>query len=132
MNLIICLDDKNGYSFASRRQSSDKVQIAKMLELVGENKLFINDYSSKLFSELTGNVTVSPMPHKSADVGDYCFIENIDLDGVNAEKIVIYRWNRHYPSDKKFPEKLLSGKTLKSTIDFVGNSHEKITEEVYE
>lgn len=131
MNLIICLDDKNGYCFASRRQSSDKIQIEKMLALVGKNKLFLNAYSAKLFGELP-NITVCENPLEGAKNGDYCFIENITLNDISTEKVIIYRWNRHYPSDKKFPEKLLSGKALKSTIDFVGNSHERITEEVYE
>ena len=132
MNLIVCLDDKNGYSFASRRQTKDRVQLSDMLAFVGKNNLFLTDYSSKLFSEIPANVKITNTPQKSADTGDFCFIENIAIDDINAEKIIIYRWNRSYPSDKKFPENLLAGKTLVSSYDFKGYSHEKITREVYE
>lgn len=132
MNLIVCLDDKNGYSFASRRQTKDRVQLSDMLAFVGKNNLFLTDYSSKLFSEIPANVKITNTPQKSADTGDFCFIENIAIDDINAEKIIIYRWNRSYPSDKKFSENLLAGKTLVSTTEFEGSSHEKITREVYE
>lgn len=132
MNLIVCLDDKNGYSFASRRQTKDRVQLSDMLAFVGKNNLFLTDYSSKLFSEIPANVKITNTPQKSADTGDFCFIENIAIDDINAEKIIIYRWNRSYPSDKKFSENLLAGKTLVSSYDFKGYSHEKITREVYE
>ena len=132
MNIIICLDEKNGYCFASRRQSKDRVQLAKMLELVGDNKLCLTGYSAKLFEKAPKNAIVCEDPLKSAAKGDYCFIENIDLDNVLAEKIVIYRWNRRYPSDKKLPQSFLQGKRLISVMDFAGNSHEKITQEVYE
>lgn len=132
MNLIVCLDDKNGYSFASRRQTKDRVQLNDMLAFVGKNNLFLTDYSSKLFSEIPANVKITNTPQQSADTGDFCFIENIAIDDINAEKIIIYRWNRSYPSDKKFSENLLAGKTLVSTTEFRGSSHEKITREVYE
>ena len=132
MNLIVCLDDKNGYSFASRRQTKDRVQLSDMLAFVGKNNLFLTDYSSKLFSEIPANVKITNTPQKSAGTGDFCFIENITIEEINAERIIIYRWNRSYPSDKKFPIELLSGKTLVSSYDFKGYSHEKITREVYE
>ena len=132
MNLIICLDTKNGYSFASRRQSRDRIQLKKMLDLVGDKRLFLNEYSSKLFEETPSNVTVCDNPLKAAKEGDFCFVENLDVDNVKAEKIIIYRWNRHYPSDKIFTQNLLCDKVLVSAEEFVGNSHEKITQEVYE
>ena len=132
MNLIICLDDKNGYSFASRRQSKDRVQLERMLELVGERKLYLNSYSSKLFESLPDNVVVSDTPQFSAGQDDYCFVENINIISTNIDSLIIYRWNRHYPSDKQLPQELLSGKKLVSSTDFVGHSHEKITEEVYQ
>lgn len=131
MNLIVCLDDNNGYSFASRRQSRDKVQLEKMLKTVGESNLFVNDYTAKLFDALPSNVIVSDNPLTAAQTGEYCFIENITISNIQPEKVIIYRWNRHYPSDKKLPSELLSNKKLLSSTDFAGNSHEKITEEVY-
>jgi len=44
----------------------------------------------------------------------------------------LFRWNRIYPSDVKFPIKLDQGQWHRvSTEDFLGSSHEKITMEVY-
>ena len=61
-------------------------------------------------------------------------MEKADLRPV-AEKItqiVLYRWNRHYPADKKFPAELFADRwTMISQRDFPGSSHERITEEVY-
>ena len=46
------------------------------------------------------------------------------------EKIVLFRWNRHYPADAHFQ---FPGKwALTAREDFPGSSHEKITMEVYE
>ena len=132
MKLIVCLDDKNGFSFAKRRQSRDAVQLEKMLELVGDCKLFVNEYTAKLFDSCPQNVVVCENPFQSADENSFCFAENIDIPTLDFEKIIIYRWNRHYPSDKKLPLELLNNKKLVSSTDFAGNSHEKITEEVYE
>ena len=39
MNIIVCLDDKNGMMFNKRRQSQDRVLRQRMLELAGEKKL---------------------------------------------------------------------------------------------
>ena len=47
-------------------------------------------------------------------------------------KIVLYRWNRHYPSDVKWEPDLEGlGFALTETTEFPGTSHEKITREVY-
>ena len=131
MNLIVCVDDKYGMAFFGKRQSRDKVQIQKMLDLVGENKLFISEYSLCLFEELPKNVSVSNDFLTLAKTGDFCFVERESLCDAQIEEIIIYKWNRAYPSDLKLSSELLSGKTLVSTKEFKGNSHEKITEEVY-
>lgn len=132
MNLIICLDNSGGYSFAGRRQSSDKIQLQDMLELVGENKLFLTEYSANLFDNTPKNVIVCDNPLLVAEDNDYCFIENTDIIDASINKLVIYRWNRAYPSDKSLNPSLLEGKKMVQTIDFVGNSHEKITREIFE
>lgn len=131
MKLIICLDDKNGIAFADRRQSRDKQQVLRMLETVGNAKLYVSDYSAALFGSIPDNVIISATPLYDAGQGDYCFVEREEVFSVEPEEIIIYRWNRVYPSDIKFDTELLVGKTLASTFEFCGNSHEKITEEVY-
>ena len=106
MRLIICLDDKNGYSFANRRQSRDKIQLAKMLELVGDSTLLLNEYSAKLLENPPNNVKVTENFLKTAAEDDFCFVENLDISKhLSAVKqLIVYRWNRAYPySDKLGP-----------------------------
>ena len=49
MNIIVCLDDKNGLMFNKRRQSQDKVLRANIKELIKNQNLFMNEYSYKLY-----------------------------------------------------------------------------------
>ena len=49
MNIIICLDDKNGIQFNRRRQSRDQVVCNRVLELSQGSTLWMNAYSAKLF-----------------------------------------------------------------------------------
>ena len=39
MNLIVCLDDKNGMAFNGRRQSRDRLLTEDLLQTVGESCL---------------------------------------------------------------------------------------------
>lgn len=134
MKLIVCLDDKNGMAFYGRRQSADCILCHNMLELIGSNTLYMNDYSGKLFHEDTKNIFVDDHFMDIADQGDYCFAEVTDVTPYIgfAEEIIIYRWNRVYPSDLYFPIELLANYSKhKETFEFVGNSHDRITREVY-
>lgn len=131
MKLIICLDDKNGISFADRRQSRDRAQIERMLQTVGESKLYISDYSAPLFGTIPENVVISACPLEDAGENDYCFIECESFFENDFSEIIIYRWNRVYPADQRFDISLLEGKNIVTAFEFPGNSHEKITEEVY-
>ena len=49
MYIIICLDDNNGLAFNHRRQSQDRIVAEDISKTVGEKKLWITDYSRKLF-----------------------------------------------------------------------------------
>ena len=63
-----------------------------------------------------------------------CFfeLEHITEYADRLEQIILYRWNRKYPSDKKFPFSPESkGFKLISSVDFAGNSHDNITEEIW-
>ena len=132
MTLIVCLDDRDGMLYNKRRQSRDFRVCERILERAAGNVLRMNAYSAKLFPE--GSVQIDPDFLEKANLSDCCFVENVDilpyLD--KAETLVIYRWNRVYPSDVKFPTVGLNENWhLQSSIDFPGNSHESITEEVY-
>lgn len=129
MNIALCVDDDMGMLFNSRRQSRDRELIKDFAETVGENKIFIAPYSEILFQEY--NVTTDEKMLDVAGENDFCFVEkeNILPFSSKINKLIIYKWNRKYPSDFTFlmPE----GFTLAETYDFKGSSHEKITKEVY-
>ena len=132
MIVIICIDEQNGMLFNKRRQSRDVVLIEDIIKTVGDKWLFIDSFSESLFADYD-NIYIAENMLDEAISGDFCFVENKDVSTyVNKiEKLIIYKWNRLYPSDFKFNETLLDSFHMESTVDFKGNSHEKITKEVY-
>ena len=63
----------------------------------------------------------------------YKNLENEDIDIEKAEKVYIFNWDRVYPADIFFEIDLKAeGFKKKSKEDFEGNSHKKITLEVFE
>lgn len=132
MNIILCLDDKNGILFNNRRQSRDVLVIDRILQVAENKTLLMNEYSSKIFPN--DKIIVNNNFLEIAKSGDYCFIENVDIGEYKdkIEKIIIYRWNRVYPADKKIDSSLIENKKLITSYEFKGNSHEKITEDIYD
>lgn len=131
MILIVCLDDQNGMAFNHRRQSRDRVLIDRIESLAVGGKLWMAPYSQKLFT--SENIVASTDYLSEAGVGDYCFAELDDVKPYEEQiqKAIVFRWNRHYPSDLKFGINL-SNWRLVASEEFPGSSHEKITMEVYE
>ena len=128
MTLYICLDDRNGLKFNNRRQSRDSAVLEDIRRLMTGN-LLIDSFSEKLIRE-AGIPYVLP-PETAEDF----FVEDIPSDEIlgKTSKLVIYRWNRHYPSDVRWePDLAGMGFSLGETTEFPGTSHEKITREVYE
>lgn len=133
MNIIVCVDDKNGMMFNKRRQSRDRVLIQDVLKEVGENLLWMNEYSAKQFTDCKVNVSEDFM--NLAKPGEYCFVENISLEEYEneIERIILYHWNRNYPADFYFTIDVTT--TLWQSVkveEFAGSSHEKITKEIFE
>ena len=137
MIVIVCLDDKNGMLFNRRRQSRDSVVTADIVKTAEGGCLRMNAYSAKLFETLpcdTPELAVSEDFLESAGDEDYCFVENVSvLPYVSRiRKLIIYRWNRHYPGDFFFDcDPAALGLSLLSTTEFAGTSHDNITREVY-
>lgn len=131
MKLIVCLDERKGMMFNNRRQSRDRVLIDNMIEMIGDDKLYIAPYSESLFENKEIKVKVKKNPLKAADE-NWCFIENLPVAEYKdeIETVVIYHWNRHYPGDFFFDLELDSY-TLESSEELVGSSHEKITKEIW-
>ena len=133
MKIIVCLDDKNGMLFAGRRQSKDRILRQEALALAGEQPLWMNSYSAGQFGR-EGSIRVDEAFLANAPEDAWCFVENTDLTPYLAEitQVAVYRWNRHYPSTTWFPvDYFVNQWQLQSTREFVGSSHETITEEVY-
>ena len=131
MRLIVCLDERDGMTFGGRRQSQDRVLRARVMELVRGQRLYMSEYSAKQFADCEGVIADNDYRSR-AGAGDACFLEDgaVSLDGVT--ELVIYRWNRHYPSDRKFPyDPETCGFVKVGSADFAGSSHEKITEDIY-
>jgi hypothetical protein len=139
MVVYITIDDNNGLMFNNRRQSQDRIMRENMLKHCGEAKLWIAEYSRKLFipqdgSEFPSNVIVDDDFRNKADYADHCFVEKDNLaqwmDKIDT--LVIYKWNRNYPTDLCFDFSVLdSGWKRFSVSDFQGSSHDKITREVW-
>ena len=131
MYIILCIDERGGRTFMKRRQSQDRVLRERVLSLAAGHTLWMDTYSAKQFIE-GGAITVDDHYREKAGLGDYCFVELGDIDLRNCEGIVLYNWNRHYPSDVKWTADLAAnGFMLTAQTDFAGHSHEKITEQIY-
>lgn len=131
MNLMICIDDAGGLMFNRRRQSQDRVLRARLLEMTKDAKLWVTPYTARQFED-GASLCVSDTPWTDAAEGDYYFAEDGEIPMENVEKVYLYRWNRLYPSDRKFTSNLSAlGFALQGSEDFAGYSHECITEEIY-
>ena len=126
MKLIVCLDDNNGMMFNKRRQSRDRVLVENVVEFCKGEKLYIIEYSAKLFPENSVDIVENP-----AEIDDgYCFAEDFTANEENVDEIIVYKWNRVYPADTHFNIELANW-NLTESVDFEGSSHEKITREIY-
>ena len=132
MTLVVCLDDQQGMMFNRRRQSRDRILIAELLAHVGERRLIISPYSAPLFPADAPNLTVANDPCAAADRDSFAFVEDTDplSHWDEVTELLIYRWNRIYPADRKFQGDL-SGFRLTETTEFAGSSHDTITKEVW-
>ena len=133
MKIAVCLDDQNGMLFGGRRQSKDRCLRQRLLELAQPNMLWMNEFSAKQFAP-TDAIRVAEDFLEVAPQEDWCFVENVDILPYKEQirYIAVYRWNRLYPSDTKFPvEAFCQSWQQISTRTFPGHSHDEITEEIY-
>lgn len=131
MNIIVCIDKNNGMSFCGKRQSMDCVLRERVLEISGNSRLLMNSYSAKQF-ENSENIIVDDDFLHNANQGDFCFVEDKAVTTENVEAFYVFNWNRKYPGDLFFSVDLKAEgfKKIKKE-DFQGNSHDKITLEIY-
>ena len=130
MNIIVCLDDNLGMLFNKRRQSKDR----RVLEDIAKftNEVWIQPFSKNLFEDSLYPVKVDDYFLDKAPQNTYCFVEADKTSPYidKIEHIIVYKWNRKYPSDFKFDIALENWKMIEQT-EFSGFSHEKITKEIY-
>ena len=133
ITLVACVDERMGLMFNARRQSKDRVQRERLLALLSGARLFMSEYSGKLFGECEGVVAHRAFLRRVRS-GEALFVEDILPDSLKGiSRVILYKWNEHYPSDASFPFDLeKEGFRLASAADFEGSSHERITEEIYE
>lgn len=128
MTIYLCLDDRNGMLFNGRRQSRD-IRVLEDIQSSLPGALTIEPFSEKLIQSAGIPFRVAP-----PEPGDHLFLESPPAPELLplATRVVIYRWNRHYPADVRWEADLSQyGFTLTQTTDFPGKSHDNITKEVY-
>ena len=128
MVLIVCLDLNNGMYFNNRRQSRDREVIKDIAFITKNNNLIMTEYSHKLFENECENIVITDDFEGQYLKNDFCFVENEDVQLENIKKIIVYRWDKVYPSDYCLN---LEGYHITSTLEIKGYSHEKIVKEVY-
>lgn len=131
MNIIVCIDKNGGMSFFGKRLSQDRVLREKILEISSGSRLLMSSYSAKQF-ENTDGIVVNDDFLNNAGQGDYCFVEDKEITAENVESFYVFNWNRKYPADLFFDVDLKAEgfKKIKKE-EFQGNSHDKITLEIY-
>lgn len=134
MKVIVCCEKSNGILFNNRRVSQDRVVSERIVELTKSSKLWMDSYSYTLFEKLNAsNINLAENTLAEAADNEYCFVEKQEMLPYAKwiSEIIVFRWERDYPFDKEL-EVDLSAWKLKLSEEFIGNSHEKITMEVYE
>ena len=133
MILVVCLDACDGLRFNNRRQSRDRCVTERIKQLSEGKRLYISDSSKDLFADFDCIVASNFL--ELAEPGDICFCETpIVCEFIeNVEKLIVFRWDKVYPQDEKFPlNEFTAALPLKNTSTFQGYSHELITQEIYE
>lgn len=130
MKLIVCVDKSNGMLFNNRRQSQDSALREKIFSLVGDNKLFLNEYSARQFENTDRLIICDDFVSKATN-DDFCFVENMQIPVDCIDEVYLFQWNRDYPADMYFTVDLKTGFKKIKVEDFAGSSHKKITLEIY-
>ena len=123
-SLILILDQKNGMSFYGRRQSRDSELCLNIKELT--TKLYLGEKEQRLF-ELCGvdhqNIDFEECDYVLSEFNDYADkLEDIS-------EIIVYRWDKVYPSNQKLGYSLEDKFRMVSMYEFEGKSHDKIIRE---
>ncbi|MEG0392489.1 MAG: ribonuclease Z, partial [Anaerovoracaceae bacterium] len=107
MIIIACVDQANGMTFNHRRQSRDSAVIKDILRQTQEKILWMSPYSYGLFSgnlEKENLIQVEEQLLGRVGKGEYCFMEDFPQgDEEDIEGVILYRWDKTYPAETRFP-----------------------------
>lgn len=134
MTVFVCTCDRGGMLFNKRRQSRDSRVIEDMARTAENGVFYISDFSEALFAQSDASVLSVPDPLEVAGKDGFVFIENQHLGEYldKIDRLIIYKWNRNYPFDFALDvDPVAAGFKKKSTREFKGTSHDKITREDY-
>ena len=133
ITVAITVDDNMGIAFNKRRQSRDKLLIKDLVNTT-TGQIYISSYSAPLFTEYEGRIEIVENPIAECPDGACCFIEMTEIAEYKdlVSELIIYHWNRLYPSDKKLDLDIQKcGLKIAERYEFAGNSHDVITKETY-
>lgn len=131
MILISCAENALGLRFNRRRCSRDRAVCGRILERAG-NELWLAESGAGLFREFPEAALHIVSDPSQVPEGGYCFWET-PAPEAEPERILLYFWNRDYPSDEKFA--FPGGEEcwrMTEETDFEGFSHPQVTERLYE
>lgn len=130
MKAVVCIEPNLGIAFNHRRVSLDIKQREDLFQLIQDDLLYMKPSTAKLYGEHPQFVITEDTISKCQD--HFCIFENDEINDCEdkIEILVLYNWNRKYPSDQKLQIDL-SKYRLKEQIEFGGKSHEKITRTIY-
>ena len=133
MKIIACVSDDYGMAFGARRVSRDSRVVIDILDSACDSAVYMSEGSKKLFPD-NENARTDKKANDILSTDDYYFFETESpLPYVDfADEIILYNWNRSYPSDLKLgfiPTE--RGFKLREATEFPGTSHDAITKEVY-
>lgn len=119
--------------FNNRRLSRDQQVYEDIHSLLGDGCLWCDTYSLELFKDISANIHLLGKHEVKPTENDFVFIETNGFEDyfASANEIIIYRWDRIYPSDVKLSVELGKKWVLQRTETIAGNSHKVITREVY-
>lgn len=129
----VCIDDRNGLLFNGRRLSRDRAQQEDLLAFCRGKRLWMAPGSAPLFAGREADIRVDRDFLDHAGAGEVCLMEDRLPESCadRVEAVLLYRWNRTYPSDVRW-DLDLTDFTLVEQLEFPGTSHERITRELYQ
>lgn len=133
MKVIVCVDDRLGTEFNRRPLARDRELMRDLMLLVGRERLWMEPrFLPLLPEEARKRVFLHSDPLSAAAPGDYVFSAGKPLQGHEdgIEELILYRWNRLYPSDRKLDLNPDAWRQVQE-VSFAGSSHSRITRETY-